>query len=113
MPTSQDIWNYFKQLEGATLTILDNDIVNKSKNGAEQYKTLFHCTNAHALMSIVKHREFWLNSLKWVNDKDEKIGSMCQNSKTHTMLLVLHMKIKFRMNIGMNTETAIMESYLA
>ena len=67
-----DIWNYFKQLEGSVLSVPDNDILNSSKQEAKEYNKLFHCTSAEALLSIIKYREFWLNSLKWVNDKDEK-----------------------------------------
>ena len=67
-----DIWNYFKQLEGSVLSVQDNDILNSSKQEAKEYNKLFHCTSAEALLSIIKYREFWLNSLKWVNDKDEK-----------------------------------------
>ncbi len=72
MHSIQDIWNHFKQLEGSTLYIPDKDVVNRSKQGAKQYDKLYHCTNADALISIIKNKEFWLNTLKWVNDKDEK-----------------------------------------
>lgn len=72
MHAIQDIWNYFKQWEGSVLSVPDNDVLNRSKQEAKQYSQLYHCTNADALISIIKNKEFWLNSLKWVNDKDEK-----------------------------------------
>ena len=48
MQTTQDIWDYFKQLEGAVLTVPDNDILNRSKQEAKRFSKFFHCTTADA-----------------------------------------------------------------
>lgn len=72
MDTFKTINDYFKQLEGSTLSVPNNNILTKSKQEAKQYEKLYHCTKADGLLSIIKKREFWLNSLKCVNDKDEK-----------------------------------------
>ena len=42
-----------------------------SRKEAKAYPKLYHCTNADAFINIVKNREFWLSSLKRVNDSNE------------------------------------------
>ena len=51
--------------------------IKGSKNRALQHEWLYHCTNANALCSILKNREFWLTNLQQVNDDNEakRIGA--------------------------------------
>lgn len=46
-------------------------ISQKSKREAKSFQKLFHCTNSTAFLNIVRNREFWLSSLKRVNDSIE------------------------------------------
>ncbi|HCI18539.1 MAG TPA: hypothetical protein DFH32_07990 [Lachnospiraceae bacterium] len=44
--------------------------LEQSKKIADQ-EWLYHCTDRHALMSILKNREFYLKNLVYVNDEEE------------------------------------------
>ena len=67
--------NLRMQFEGKkiiTENVSDNmNFVCQSKEDANKYKWLYHCTTSLAFLSILSNREFWLNNLKLVNDKEE------------------------------------------
>jgi len=46
-------------------------IIRKSKQAAEKYQFIYHCTTTDSFFSIIRTHEFWLRNLKCVNDQEE------------------------------------------
>lgn len=59
-------------LEGAIISSDEMNVASESRKKAGEYAELFHCTRTDALLSIIDNKEFWLGSLKCVNDREEK-----------------------------------------
>jgi hypothetical protein len=47
------------------------EFIRKSKNEANQFEWLYHCTSVDALISMINSREMWLSNLQLVNDTEE------------------------------------------
>ena len=62
------------ELKGKTVKIENSEEISefleKSRKIANQ-EWLYHCTDRHALKSILKNREFYLKNLVYVNDDEE------------------------------------------
>ena len=71
----QALLEFMKSFEGTKISLPDvesaHNLIGKSKEHAKRHQWLYHCTNATALRSIIRSREFWANNLREVNDKDE------------------------------------------
>lgn len=63
------------KLEGSIISIPKlseyRDIIRKSKEGANEYKYLYHCTNIEGLKGMIDSNLFWLSNLQCVNDREE------------------------------------------
>lgn len=66
------------------------EFVKKSKEEANKYKWLYHCTSIDALFSMIEYREMWLSNMQVVNDKEEVAHIDFKEYEKSYMLLVLH-----------------------
>ena len=66
--------NVENELKGKTIKIENaeelSEFLEKSRKIADQ-EWLYHCTDRHALISILKNKEFYLKNLVYVNDDEE------------------------------------------
>lgn len=67
------LWQELKKIEGATISLGNDNLsfAREAKNNAKKFDLLYHCCSMEALLSIIKHKEFWLSNLTCVNDKEE------------------------------------------
>lgn len=70
----QKIENVENELKGKTIKIENaeelSEFLEKSRKIADQ-EWLYHCTDRHALISILKNKEFYLKNFVYVNDDEE------------------------------------------
>ena len=55
----------------APIALEDMEFVKKSKQEADKYDWLYHCTTVEAMLNMIKSKEVWLSNLKVVNDSEE------------------------------------------
>ena len=48
------------------------DFAQKSREAAEKYEWIYHCTREEDALKIIRTRKMWLSNLRDVNDKEEK-----------------------------------------
>lgn len=81
------IIDFCKNMEGKIISVgnvVENlHLIQKSKELAQTYEWLYHCTTALALKSILRNKEFWLSNTQLVNDKEVERIDVPEYEKTY------------------------------